>query len=183
MRRYIMKTVHNKSFGIPDVGRGSGKRTLMTRFKIVFCAVLMVLAFGNQKILGQGAGISEVAPISPHASSILELQSVTKGFLAPRMTTGERTLIAAPADGLLVYDTTTESFWYYDAGSLSWKDFIGGGEAWGTMNQILGMNADGTAHEYKTLVETPNQVLVAHAPGSITLSTPQNIHAGATPTF
>src|SRR4030042_933122 len=183
MRRYIMNTVQNKSFGIPDVGRSSGKRTLMTRFKIVLWSVLIVLAFGNQKVPGQGVGISEVAPVTPHASSILELESGTKGFLAPRRSSAERNAIAAPADGLLVYDTTTESFWYYDAGSLSWKAFIGGNAAWGTANQLLGMNAAGTANEYKTLIETPNQVLVTHAPGSITLSTPQNIHTGATPTF
>jgi hypothetical protein len=183
MRRYIMKTVQNKSFRIPDVGRNSGKRTLMSRFKIVLCSVLVVLAIGNQKVFGQGVGISEVAPITPHASSILELQSTNKGFLAPRMTTAERIAISSPANGLLVYDTTTESFWYYDAGSSSWKAFIGGGVAWGSSNQLLGMNAAGTSNEYKTLQGTANRISVTFTPGLITLSTPQDIHTGATPTF
>ena len=40
------------------------------------------------------------------ASSILTLQSTTKGFLPPRMTTTEKNAIATPATGLMVYDTT-----------------------------------------------------------------------------
>ncbi|MFH0843176.1 MAG: hypothetical protein V1903_11215, partial [Bacteroidota bacterium] len=183
MRRYIMKTVQNRSIGIRDVGPGSGKRALISRIKIVLCAVLMVLALGNQKVLGQGVGISEAAPLTPHASSILEIESTTKGFLAPRMTSIERNAIATPADGLLVYDTTTESFWYYDSASLGWKAFIGGTTAWGTANQVLGMNAAGTLNEYKTLQGTANRVSVSFAPGLITLSAPQDIHTGANPTF
>jgi hypothetical protein len=75
-----MKTVQNKSFGITDVGRNSGKRTLMTRFKIVLYSVLIVLAFGNQTASGQGVGISEAA-ITPDGSAILELRSTVRGFL------------------------------------------------------------------------------------------------------
>src|SRR6185369_8781080 len=33
------------------------------------------------------------------------------------------------------------------------------------------------------LTGTANQILVANGPGTITLSTPQNIHSAATPTF
>jgi len=56
---------------------------------------------------------------NPDASSILELNSNTKGFLAPRMTTAERNAIAAPANGLLVYDTTLGCYYYYNAGWVS----------------------------------------------------------------
>jgi hypothetical protein len=41
-----------------------------------------------------------------HASSIVEIQSTTKGFLPPRMTTTQKNAIASPAAGLVVYDTT-----------------------------------------------------------------------------
>jgi hypothetical protein len=40
------------------------------------------------------------------ASSILTINSTTKGFLPPRMTTAEKNAIATPAAGLIVYDTT-----------------------------------------------------------------------------
>jgi hypothetical protein len=40
------------------------------------------------------------------ASSILTVESTTKGFLPPRMTTTQKNAIATPAAGLVVYDTT-----------------------------------------------------------------------------
>jgi hypothetical protein len=40
------------------------------------------------------------------ASSILTVESTTKGFLPPRMTTTEKNAIASPATGLVVYDNT-----------------------------------------------------------------------------
>ena len=43
---------------------------------------------------------------SPNASSLLELQSTSKGFLPPRMTTTQKNAIASPAAGLVIYDTT-----------------------------------------------------------------------------
>jgi hypothetical protein len=50
---------------------------------------------------------------SPDASAMLDITSSDKGILIPRMTTAERTAIASPATGLLVYDTDENSFWYY----------------------------------------------------------------------
>ena len=41
------------------------------------------------------------------SSSILELASTSKGFLAPRMTTNQRDFIATPAKGLLIFNITT----------------------------------------------------------------------------
>jgi hypothetical protein len=174
-----MNTVQNKFLEPSGKRRSSGKRTVMVRFKIVLCAVLLILAFGNQGILGQGVGISEVS-ITPEPTSILELRSVLRGFLAPRMTTAQRMTLGAtpPATGLLVYDTQTKSFWYWDG---SWKSIAA--EALGASNQLLGMNDAGTANEYKTLFGTLNQITVTHGIGTITLSTPQDIHTGASPTF
>jgi hypothetical protein len=39
------------------------------------------------------------------ASAVLNVESTTKGFLPPRMTTAEKNLIASPATGLMVFDT------------------------------------------------------------------------------
>lgn len=55
--------------------------------------------------------------------------------------------------------------------------------ALGTGNQLLGVNSGGSAAEYKTLGGTSNQITVTHGAGSITLSTPQDIHTAASPTF
>jgi hypothetical protein len=41
-----------------------------------------------------------------NSSAILQANSITKGFLPPRMTTTQKNAIATPASGLVVYDTT-----------------------------------------------------------------------------
>ena len=46
---------------------------------------------------------------APHASSALELRSTSAGFLPPRMTTVQRAAIAAPAAGLMVWDTDLDA--------------------------------------------------------------------------
>ena len=58
-------------------------------------------------------GISSTA-ITPDASSILEMRTTTKGLLIPRMTTTERDNIGTPATGLIVYNTTTNKFNFYN---------------------------------------------------------------------
>ncbi len=45
--------------------------------------------------------------VAADASSLLELESTTQGFLPPRMTEAQRDAISSPAAGLLVYNTTT----------------------------------------------------------------------------
>jgi hypothetical protein len=48
------------------------------------------------------------------ASAMVEITSTTKGFLPPRMTTTQRDLIATPAAGLMIYNTTTNRPNFYD---------------------------------------------------------------------
>ena len=61
---------------------------------------------------------------SPDASAMLDVKSTTKGMLIPRMTTTERTNISNSATGLLVFDNTTNSFWYYNG--TTWLELIEG---------------------------------------------------------
>ncbi len=60
------------------------------------------------------------------ASAMLDISSTEKGMLAPRMTTAQRTAIASPANGLLVYDTDTKSFWHYNATDSEWVQVASG---------------------------------------------------------
>ncbi len=48
------------------------------------------------------------------ASAQLDVSASGKGVLIPRMTSAERTGIVAPATSLLVYDTDTDGFWFYN---------------------------------------------------------------------
>jgi len=60
---------------------------------------------------------------SDTASSILKLESTTKGFLPPRMTNAQRTAITSPAIGLMVYCTdTTEGVYVYK--STGWAMLV-----------------------------------------------------------
>ena len=55
------------------------------------------------------------------SSAIVNITSTNAGVLMPRMTTSQREAIASPANGLLVFDITTDSFWYY---SSQWIELI-----------------------------------------------------------
>src|SRR5688500_12406594 len=48
---------------------------------------------------------------SADVNAILDVKSGNKGILIPRMSTAAR-LAIPPTKGLLVYDSSTESFWY-----------------------------------------------------------------------
>jgi hypothetical protein len=58
---------------------------------------------------------------TPDASAILELQSAQKGFLVPRVNAAQRLAIANPADALLVFDTDSGCFFYYNNSSLGFS--------------------------------------------------------------
>ncbi|MBI9040116.1 hypothetical protein [Lutibacter sp.] len=60
-----------------------------------------------------------IGTATPNASSMLDITSLDKGFLPPRMDTAARDLIAAPAAGLLIYNITTNKLNYYNG--TSWQ--------------------------------------------------------------
>ncbi|MCX7954184.1 MAG: hypothetical protein N3A01_03225, partial [Bacteroidales bacterium] len=59
----------------------------------------------------------------PHHSAILEIRDNNGGFLIPRMTTTQRNSISSPANGLLIYNTETNRFNYYNG--TSWLELCG----------------------------------------------------------
>lgn len=54
-----------------------------------------------------------IGTLNPDESAMLDIQSTTKGMLAPRMTAEQRIAISDPINGLLVYDTTENAFYFY----------------------------------------------------------------------
>ena len=61
-----------------------------------------------------GVVVYDSGSYSHFSSAVLQVNSTTRGFLPPRMTTTQRTAIASPAAGLIVYDTTTNKSYTYD---------------------------------------------------------------------
>ena len=78
--------------------------------KEFFSFLLLALCFSN---LIHGQVAINTTGNNANASAMLDVESTTKGMLIPRMTTTQRTAISTPASGLLVYDNTTSSFWFY----------------------------------------------------------------------
>jgi len=76
------------------------------------------------------SGIAQmgIGTTTPHSSAMLHVESNTKGFLPPRMTSAERTGILNPKTGLMVFDTITQSCWVYRQGG--WTDLMNGGSGW-----------------------------------------------------
>jgi hypothetical protein len=67
-----------------------------------------------QMTVGQQVHISSAGGITTQASSVLQVDSTTKGFLPPRMTTTQKNAIASPATGLQVFDSTLNRPCFYD---------------------------------------------------------------------
>lgn len=59
----------------------------------------------------------------PNASAALDITSTTKGVLLPRMTTAERNLIASPANGLMIFNTTDNAAQVYSTTQQRWGSY------------------------------------------------------------
>ncbi|HMP92871.1 MAG TPA: hypothetical protein PKD90_08375, partial [Phnomibacter sp.] len=67
---------------------------------------------------------------APHPSAILDVQGNAGGLLIPRVTTAQRNAIAAPADGLLVYNQSTSNLNLFKQGT-GWAEMsTSSGDAW-----------------------------------------------------
>ena len=97
------------------------KRILLLAIVIAFSTS----AFAQFKV-GDNQGI-----IQPSAA--LEVESTTKGFLMPRMTTIQMTAIANPTVGLMIFNTTTNCIHVYKSAVLGWKSTCDANDlgAWG----------------------------------------------------
>lgn len=100
--------------------------------KIIIIFLLNVLLFHIAQPQSIGIGTT-----SPNISALLDVNSISKGMLVPRMTTAQRLAISSPATGLLVFDTDTNCFWFY-AGA-SWSKLITNGSGW-LLNGNSGIN-------------------------------------------
>lgn len=89
---------------------------LLTRIGLLFY-LLFFCYFSVSAQQGIGIGTEIV-----NNDAVLEIESVTKGLLIPRMTTTQRLATGASSEGLLVYDTNDEVFYYYDGGQ--WRSLI-----------------------------------------------------------
>jgi hypothetical protein len=81
--------------------------------------ILFFFLMGFNGIIAQ----SGINTNTPDTSAILDVYSTNKGFLPPRLTTAERDVIAAPAAGLTIYNTTVNCLQWWNG--TVWYDGCG----------------------------------------------------------
>jgi hypothetical protein len=112
------------------------------KLKCILFALLVSAVF--QLAYSQNVGINGTGA-TPAASAMLDIVSTTKGLLIPRMTSAQRTAIATPATGLLVYDTTVGNFYYYDG--AVWRLMLNTATGWSlTGNALAGTEIFGSTN-------------------------------------
>ncbi|TND09224.1 MAG: hypothetical protein FD123_1627 [Bacteroidetes bacterium] len=99
----------------------------MKKFKTLSASLITFFLLGDLHVYAQNVAINATGA-APAASAMLDVTSTTMGFLAPRMTSAQRTAIGTPATGLLVYDTTVGAFYWYDG--TAWRMIVGGNTGW-----------------------------------------------------
>lgn len=74
-----------------------------------------IVVKNSEKMRIDSQGIISIGTSNPNSSAILQMNSSTKGFLAPRMTQLQRNAIVTPALGLLIYQTNNlPGFYFYN---------------------------------------------------------------------
>lgn len=105
---------------------------------ITICVILFITI----TTFGQNVAISDDDTYVANSSAMLDVKSIDKGILIPRLTTVQRTAISNPATGLLVFDTDAGSFFFYN-GAI-WTNLSGpaGINIWGYNSPNIYLNSN-----------------------------------------
>ncbi len=96
---------------------------------------------------------------TPDSSAMLDIKSTSRGILIPRMTSLQRAAVKTPAKGLLVYDSTTTSFWYHNG--VTWNELTAGASGWnltGNSNLNAAANFIGTRDNEPLIFKVNNAI-------------------------
>ncbi len=89
------------------------------KFFILLLQLFLVSIFSNGQNKNFGIGT-----LTPDSSAILELKSTNKGLLIPRTDTLLVNALGTPATGLLIYQTSSNTFYYFDG--IFWRELAAG---------------------------------------------------------
>ena len=76
--------------------------------------VISFLFISRCHLYAQVVTITDDDAYTPDNSAMLDVKSIDKGLLIPRLDSSQRVAISTPATGLLVFDTDANAFYYYD---------------------------------------------------------------------
>ena len=88
------------------------KNIFLKSLAIVLFSFFVFTAIIRNELSAQNNNVG-IGTLNPNASSMLDVVSTNKGMLIPRLNTTQMNAIAAPANGLLIYNTDSSCFFYY----------------------------------------------------------------------
>lgn len=92
-----------------------------------------------------------IGSTTPAASACLDITSTTKGVLLPRMTTTQRNAIITPTTGLKIYNTTLNTFDYYNG--TAWVSELSGSGSTSTRIAVYNGSNSLTGYGYFTVLD------------------------------
>ena len=108
---------------------------------------IFVFVITSLNVHSQSLGLNNA---TPDASSIIDMVATNRGVLVPRMLAANKTAIASPATGLLIYQTDGTAGFYYNAGTPgapNWVLLLNPNTGWGLTGNaatVAGTNYLGT---------------------------------------
>ena len=87
-------------------------------------AFLLSSPLTTAQVVTDGEGDVMIGGTVSDPSGIFELISTTKGFLLPRMTEVQRDDVVSPASALMIFNTDSGEFQYWDADTDQWEIFV-----------------------------------------------------------
>lgn len=106
-------------------------KQFITHHLVLALATVLVVLVGVGSLRAQNNIAINPTGANAHPSALLDVSSTTGGMLTPRMTEAERLAIAAPVNGLVLFQTDgDQGFWYWDGGAAI--------PAWRKMPRFLG---------------------------------------------
>jgi hypothetical protein len=123
---------------------------------LILC--IAFLQFTGSALLAQVSVTTDNS--APDNSAMLDVTSTNKGVLIPRMTQAEIQAIENPANGLMVFCTSSNTFFSYISNDGKWKEIafgsnfitpIGGGFVCGSSISVNHISSGGTAPVNKTV--------------------------------
>lgn len=95
--------------------------------------ISFLIAFSTN-LVSQNVGINSTGA-APNSSAMLDIASTSSGLLVPRMTAAQKTAIATPATGLLIYQTDagTQGIGFYFYNGAAWVPFSTNNGGWGLL--------------------------------------------------
>jgi hypothetical protein len=94
--------------------------------------IISFLVVCSTNLAAQNVGINSTGA-APNSSAMLDIVSTSSGLLVPRMTAAQKTAIASPATGLLIYQTDagTQGIGFYFYNGAAWVPFSTNNGGWG----------------------------------------------------